>query len=344
MTEANNAGASPGREPQESAASADAGGAWPDEGELLDALAAVPDGGGPTGDTRAGMVALVGRPNVGKSTLMNAFLGEKLSIVTAREQTTRERVLGILTEGGVQMIFVDTPGLLEPHYLLHRSMVAEAMAALLDADVVLLLLDPTRPDPPAGEALAKLRARGSALHVAINKVDIAKEAEVERDAEWCRQELGIEPHRISAEGGGGLDVLREELAAGLPASPYLYPEDDLAAQPVRFFVAELIRETIFEEYGQEIPYSTVVAIEEYRESEDPVYIRADIFVERRSQKGIVIGKGGRAIKRLGSRARGKIEAFTGARVYLDLWVKPLPGWRKKPEALKRLGYHLPEGS
>ncbi|NIP79929.1 MAG: GTPase Era, partial [Gemmatimonadetes bacterium] len=128
----------------------------------------------------------------------------------------------------------------------------------------------------------------------------------------------------------------------LPASPFLYPEEDLAAQPVRFFVAELIRETIFEEYAQEIPYSSVVRIEEYREAEDPVYIRAEIFVERPSQKGIVIGKGGRAIKRLGRRAREKIEAFTGARVYLDLWVKPLPGWRKKAAALKRLGYHVPE--
>ena len=308
-----------------------------------EALAAIPDHLLGEGDTRAGLVALVGRPNVGKSTLMNALIGEKLSIVSAREQTTRERVLGILTEDGVQMIFVDTPGLLEPRYLLHRSMVGEAVAALEDADVVLLLLDPTREDVPAeGEVLEKLRSRGPALHVAINKVDAARGRDVEALAEWSRRELGTDPHRISAEKGTGLEALREALASELPASPYLYPEEDLAAQPVRFFVAELVRETIFEEYGQEIPYSAVVGIDEYRESEDPVYIRATIYVERGSQKGILIGKGGRAIKRLGSRARSKIEAFTGTRVYLDLWVKPLPGWRKKAEALRRLGYRVPD--
>ncbi|MFO7893550.1 MAG: GTPase Era [Longimicrobiales bacterium] len=310
-----------------------------------DALAAIPEHLQGAGETRAGMVALVGRPNVGKSTLMNAFIGEKLSIVTSREQTTRERVLGILTEDGVQMIFVDTPGLLEPRYLLHESMVGEAVAALLDADVVLLLLDPTRTDAPADEeVLEKLRSRGPALHVAINKVDIGDPGVVQRLVDWSRRELHIEPHRISAEKGEGLEALKEALAAGLPESPYLYPPEDLAAQPVRFFVAELIRETIFEEYGQEIPYSTVVGIEEYRESEDPVYIRAEVYVDRKSQKGIIIGKGGRSIKRLGSRARSKIEAFTGTRVYLDLWVKPLPGWRKKADALKRLGYHIPEDS
>ena len=148
--------------------------------------------------------------------------------------------------------------------------------------------------------------------------------------------------RISAATGDGLETLRAALESGLPESPFLYPADDLAVQPVRFFVAELIRETIFEEYEQEIPYSSVVRIEEFRESEDPVFIRAEIFVDRESQKGILIGKGGAAIKRLGTRARRKVEAFTGRRVYLDLWVKPLPGWRKKSAALRRLGYRVPE--
>jgi GTPase len=294
--------------------------------------------------TRAGMVALVGRPNVGKSTLLNALLGEKLSIVTPREQTTRERVLGLLTEDGVQMVFVDTPGLLEPRYLLHRSMVGEAVAALTDADVVLLILDPTRSDAPVpdGDLLERLRSRGDALQVVINKVDVASPDDIGRLAAWSQEELGVEPRGISAVTGAGTEELRGDLAAALPESPYLYPAEDLAAQPVRFFVAELIRETIFEEYGQEIPYSSVVTIEEYRESEDPVYIRAQIFVERASQKGIIIGQGGRAIKELGRRARQKIEAFIGSRVYLDLWVKPLPGGRKKATDLRRLGYHVPE--
>ena len=293
--------------------------------------------------TRAGYVALVGRPNAGKSTLLNALIGEKLSIVTPREQTTREQVLGILTEDGVQMVFVDTPGLLEPRYLLHTSMVDEALRAVADSDVVLLLLDPTRDDPPVPgpEVLEKLRARGTALQVAVNKTDEASAEAVERAAEWSRSSLGREPLRISAATGAGLEALRTALVAGLPASPFLYPEDDLAVQPVRFFVAELIRETIFEEYGQEVPYSSVVRVEEFRESEDPIFIRAEIFVERGSQMGILIGKGGAAIKRLGSRARTKIEAFVGRQVYLDLWVKPLAGWRKNAASLKRLGYRVP---
>ena len=292
--------------------------------------------------TRAGLVALVGLPNVGKSTLMNALIGEKLSIVTPREQTTRERVLGILTEDGVQAVFVDTPGLLEPRYLLQESMLAEAVSAVTDADVVVLLVDPTRREEPVpgGEVLERLKARGDALRVAVNKVDIASESQLEKAVDWCRSELAVEPLRISAVTGQGLDELGAVLRSLLPESPFLYPEDDLAVQSVRFFVEELIRETIFEEYAQEVPYSAVVRVEEYREAEDPIYIRARVFVERESQKGILIGKGGAAIKKLGSGAREKIEAFVGRRVYLDLWVKPLAGWRKKENLLRRLGYRI----
>jgi GTPase len=163
---------------------------------------------------------------------------------------------------------------------------------------------------------------------------------IDRLMTWSKERFSIEPRRISAVTGEGIQALRQELESALPVSPFLYPEDDLATQPVRFFVEELVRETIFEEYAQEIPYSTVVRVEEFREAEDPIYIRARVFVERGSQKGILIGSGGEAIKRLGSRARLKIEAFTGRRVYLDLWVKPLPGWRKKESALRRLGYRL----
>ena len=313
------------------------------QAELGDPEAAIPPGGAGV-DTRAGLVALVGRPNAGKSTLMNALIGEKLSIVTAREQTTRERVLGILTERSVQMVFVDTPGLLEPRYLLQQSMLEEALTAVEDADIVLLMLDPTRSDDPVPDPdlVEHLKARRDQVRVVVNKLDIAAPADVDRLRRWARSELGVDAMGIAAATGQGLDALREDLGASLPPSPFLYPEDDLAAQPVRFFVAELIRETIFEEYEQEVPYATGVAIEEFREAEEPVYIRAEIFVERGSQKGILIGKGGAAIKRLGSRSREKIEAFTGRRVYLDLWVKPLPGWRKKSEALKRLGYHVPQ--
>jgi GTP-binding protein Era len=160
---------------------------------------------------------------------------------------------------------------------------------------------------------------------------------------WSERELGLTARRISALTGAGLEELLATLSAALPESPFFYPPDELAVQPVRFFVAELVRETIFEEYVEEVPYATVVRVEEYREASDPVYIRATIYVERDSQKAIVLGKGGAGIRRLGERARAKIESFVGARVYLDLWVKALPGWRRKAETLRYLGYPVAEG-
>lgn len=293
--------------------------------------------------TRAGYVALVGRPNVGKSSLLNALIGEKLSIVTSRAQTTRERVTGILTTESAQIVFVDTPGLLEPRYLLQHSMLEAALGALDDADVVLLLLDPTRDSAPVpeGEALDALQRRRDRLVVAINKVDVGKRDAVDTLDRWSRSVFGIEPIRISAHTGAGLDELLSALLSYLPESPFLFPPDEIATQPVRFFVSELVRETIFEEYEQEVPYSTAVRIEEFRESEDPVVIRAVIFVERESQKAILIGRKGEAIRRLGIRSREKIEAFIGRPVYLDLWVKAMPRWRKKRSALEHLGYPVP---
>ena len=292
--------------------------------------------------TRAGHIALVGRPNVGKSTLLNALVGEKLSIVTPRAQTTRDAVTGILTTERAQMIFVDTPGLLEPQYTLHRSMQATAIAALLDADVILLLLDATRPaELPEGDALAVLQRQRHTLLAAVNKVDAAPASSPALES-WCEQALRVRVQRISAVTKEGLETLLSALEAALPASPFYYPPDELAVQPVRFFVAELVRETVFEEYQDELPYATVVRVEEYREASAPIYIRATIYVERASQKAIVIGRGGASIKRLGARARVKIESFVGAPVYLDLWVKVLPGWRRKAETLRYLGYPVPE--
>ena len=292
--------------------------------------------------TRAGYVALVGRPNVGKSTLLNALVGEKLSIVTPRAQTTRESVTGILTSDEVQIVFVDTPGLLEAKYALQRAMHSWALEALADADVVLLLLDATRPaELPFGEALDALRRRSASVVVAINKTDVAEAVAVQELSDWSRRELGGEALLVAAATGSGVDALRSTLSGLLPEGPFLFPEDELAVQSVRFFVTELVRETVFEEYEQEVPYSTAVRIEEYREAEQPIYIRATVYVERESQKRILIGKGGEGIKRLGQRAREKIEAFVGAPVYLDLWVKPLPNWRRKSSTLKYLGYPMP---
>jgi GTP-binding protein Era len=291
--------------------------------------------------TRAGHVALVGRPNVGKSTLLNALVGEKLSIVTPRAQTTRDAVTGILTTGRAQLIFVDTPGLLEPQYTLHRSMQETAFAALQDADVVLLLLDATRPaEVPEGEALAALRKQRHTLLAVVNKVDAAPSGPAALES-WCERELGVRTQRISAVTKEGLEALLTALESALPVAPFYYPPDELAVQPVRFFVAELVRETVFEEYEDELPYATVVRIEEYREASEPIYIRATVYVERASQKAIVVGRGGAGIKRLGAQARAKIESFVGAPVYLDLWVKVLPGWRRKAETLRYLGYPVP---
>jgi GTP-binding protein Era len=292
--------------------------------------------------TKAGMVALVGFPNVGKSSLMNRLVEQKLSIVTPLAQTTRERVLGIDTRGGVQMVFVDTPGLVDPRYLLHRAMMHEATEVIEDADVVLLLVDASRGAPQFRDDVLALVRRAPALIVVSNKIDIASPADRRAVRDWAHEALGREPMEASAETGEGTEALREAIAGLLPDSPFLYPEEDVSSQPVRFFVAELVRETIFELYEKEVPYSVAVKVEEFRESAEPIYVRAVIFVERPTQKAILIGSGGSAIKRLGQAARAKVEEFVGAPVYLDLWVKVLPKWRKSPLELQRLGFTLPE--
>lgn len=294
--------------------------------------------------TRAGYVTLVGRPNAGKSTLLNAFLGQKLSIVTPRAQTTWERVTGIATAGSVQIIFLDTPGLLDVRDLLQRAMLGSALEAVREADVLLAVLDATHePDEADREAFRPVAELASApIVAAVNKIDAAEEDRIRRWEAWARQELGTRIHRISARDGTGVQELRERIRDLLPEGPFLYPEDHLASAPVRFFVAELIRETVFEHFRQEIPYSVFCRVEEYRAGQEPVYIGATIFVERDSQKGILVGKGGRAIRELGRAAREKIQSFIGERVYLDLWVKVLPRWRSRKNHLRRFGFRVPE--
>jgi GTP-binding protein Era len=207
----------------------------------------------------------------------------------------------------------------------------------------LVLLDATRPSevPQEGPVLDAIRRRRDAMIVVVNKIDEGTSDDVEALSAWSEATLGIAPRPLSALAGDGVDALRSAIEAGLPENPFFYPEDDLAIQPVRFFVTELIRETIFELYEQEVPYSSIVRVEEYREADDPVFIRATVYVERESQKPIVIGRGGAGIRELGRRSREKIEAFIGARVYLDLFVKTLPNWRAKLSTLRYLGYRLP---
>lgn len=294
---------------------------------------------------RAGHAAVAGRPNVGKSTLVNAWVGAHVSIVSLKPQTTRERVFGICTRPRGQVVFVDTPGLVQsPRHRLHHSMLLEAEEGMADADVVLYVCaadDPeTHPDPAWAAALL---ARRAPVLLVVNKGDLVPARE--RDALRARLEtLGLELWLVSATEGDGLGGLLDRTLQTLPASPPLYPPDDLATQPVRFFAEEYVRETCLELYGDEVPHSVACRVEEFREDGDPVYIRMTLYVERASQKAIVVGAGGAAIRRLGTRSREKIEALIGRAVYLDLWVKVLRGWRRHGGRLRYLGFRVPSSN
>jgi GTP-binding protein Era len=307
-------------------------------------VSAVPPIPEPDIDTKSGYVTLLGRPNAGKSTLLNRFIGERLSIVTPKAQTTWQRVTGIVTTKRAQMIFLDTPGLLEPRDLLQEAMLAAAEEALGEADLILLVVDASSPPGPEGrqrmeETLSK--RSGVPVLVALNKADRASKEAMRDLTQWASAQWEGEVFPTSALEGEGVEGLLERLEALLPPGPFLYPPDEIAKDPVRFFVAEMIRETVFQEFRQEIPYSVFCQIEEFRESQDPVYIQAHIFVERKSQKGILVGKGGSSIRKLGAISRRKIEDFLERKVYLDLWIKVLPDWRRKRGHLKRLGFTVP---
>jgi GTP-binding protein Era len=290
--------------------------------------------------TRAGIVTVVGRPNAGKSTLLNRVVGEKLAITSEKPQSTRDRVVGIRTEGGVQMVFFDTPGLLEPRYALHEAMRAAAVNAVRDADVVVYLADATQGLPvPLAAAAGLAEEPRVPVFLTLNKADLL-------DGETRATLAAAAPHArfVSAASGEGIDALVADVGARLPLSPFLYPDDEISTQSMRFFVAELVRETALEQLGDEVPYSIACEIDEYREAATPVYIRAVLYVERESQKGIVIGARGARLREIGRVARGKIESLVGGAVYLDLWVKVLPNWRRDARALRRFGYTSQPGS
>jgi GTPase len=292
--------------------------------------------------TRAGYVVLLGYPNAGKSSLLNQLLDQKLSIVTPLPQTTRERVVGIDTRDGVQMIFIDTPGLVEPRYLLHRSMLHEALRSVAEADVALLIVDPLRPPMDVeSAALRALRSRANTTVAVVNKTDVASADQIRLAEAWSVGAGFSSVVRVSALTGDGIAELRTTVTRLLPESPFFFPADEISSQPVRFFAAELIRETVFELFRDEVPYSVAVRVEEFREGSHPVFVGASIYVERASQKGILIGARGSAIRQIGAAARAKIEELVGSQIYLDLRVKVLPRWRKKRESLRHLGYTVP---
>ena len=284
--------------------------------------------------TKAGIVTVAGFPNAGKSTLLNRLVGEKLAITSPKAQSTRHRIVGIRTEHDAQMVILDTPGLLEPRDTLHTAMRNAALSAVRDADVLVHVVDATATMPNSFHEAASLdRAPRAPIVLALNKCDLLDSI---RFAQLAANHPGAV--MISATSGEGIDQLVTEITRMLPASPYLYPDDELSTQPVRFFCAELVRETALEQLGDELPHALACEIEEFRENTSPLYIRAVLHVERDSQKRIVIGANGQQIKKLGKSAREKIERLVGQPVYLDLWVKVLANWRKNPNAVRRLGY------
>jgi len=279
----------------------------------------------------------VGRPNAGKSTLLNQLVGQKLAITSHRPQSTRKRVTGIVTVGGTQMVFVDTPGLMDPTYHLQRAMRHEALLTLHGADAVLYVVDATAPAEDFRALVPESDRVGVPVVTALNKVDRLPDSA--RD-DLARQYAGAFP--ISALTGDGVPALVDALAALMPESPFLYDAEDASTQTLRFFATEAIREAAFEQLEEELPYAVTSEIEEFLEDRSPVYIRATVFVERESQKRILIGKGGARIRELGRAAREKIEQLTGSPVYLDLWIKVLHNWRRNPASLHRFGFSLPE--
>lgn len=287
--------------------------------------------------TRAGHVALVGKPNAGKSTLLNRLLGLKLAITSPKPQSTRVSAVGIVTSETYQVVLLDTPGLLDPSYTLQRSMLASAVAALRDADVAVYVHDATNGPPPPLDSLVPPGTPLPRVQLTwANKADLINEGN--------RAQLETNPDVIvgSAETGDGVDTLLSRVASHLPLSPFLYPADELSTQPVRFFAAEAIRESALAILHEEVPYGIFVDIEEFRETKTPIYIRAVLYVERDSQKGIVLGAKGRTIRDIGTASRLLIEKLVEGAVYLDLWVKVMPDWRKDAAALRRFGFTVPQ--
>jgi GTP-binding protein Era len=292
---------------------------------------------------KSGFVAVIGRPNVGKSTLVNRLVGQKVAIVSPKPQTTRSRILGILTRERTQVLFVDTPGLHRPQHKLGQAMVAAAISAMPDADVVLFMTDvsvpPTAEDRMIGDMIQKQTE--SPVILVLNKMDLLSADKVKQHTEayWELAPYHQEWMMTTATKGKNLDKLLDLVVAALPEGPRYYPGDQVTDQTEREIAAELVREQVLRHTRQEIPHSVAVVVEEFKERENGViYVGANVFVEKDSQKGIIIGRKGHMLRTIGSAARQEIERMTGGRVYLDLWVKVRKAWRRDERELRRLGY------
>ena len=293
---------------------------------------------------RSGFVNIVGNPNVGKSTLMNALVGERLSIITSKAQTTRHRIMGIVNGEDFQMVYSDTPGVLSPNYRLQEKMLEYSRSALVDADVLLYVTDVTdTADRNADflEKVKKMAAAGTKVFLIINKIDLTTQETLESlVAFWHTQLPEAQIFPISAQERFGVAQLFDAIKEALPAGPAFFPKDQLTDKSERFFVNEIIREKILLTYDKEIPYSVEVEVETFHEEEHIIRINAVIYCERESQKGILIGKAGSALKRVGSMARKDIEEFFQKPVFLQLFVKVDREWRSNTGRLKHYGYDL----
>lgn len=288
---------------------------------------------------KAGYVNIIGNPNVGKSTLMNILVGEKLSIITSKAQTTRHRILGIVNDEDYQIVFSDTPGIIhKPAYKMHEVMNSFVNTALIDADVILFVIDVTE-KADYSLTIKRIAETGIKVIVALNKVDLITQDQVMALIEQWQQQLPasiVVP--VSAAHGFNIDTIRQHILELLPESPPYFPKDELTDKSMRFFVSEIIREKVLLNYKQEIPYAVEVAVESYEESENLIRLSVYLFAARESQKAILIGKGGEAIKKVGTQARQDIEAFVGKKVFLELSVKVVKDWRDNEKILKRFGY------
>jgi GTP-binding protein Era len=288
---------------------------------------------------KAGFVNIVGNPNVGKSTLMNALVGEKLSIITSKAQTTRHRIMGIVNGEDFQIVYSDTQGVLKPNYKLQEDMLDFSLSALKDADILLYVTDVVENAEKNQGFIDKVIKNPAPIILVINKIDLSNQKKLEDlVAKWHELIPRAEIIPISAQNNFNLDYLLKRIRELLPDSPPFFDKDQMTDKPARFFVTEIIREKILKNYDREIPYSVEVVVESFKESDKQININTVIYVERDSQKGIIIGKGGTMLKKVGMEARKDIEEFFQKKIYLEMFVKVEKDWRNKDKILKSFGY------